>query len=90
MAQIEEFPKFQYSEFIKTSTQDGQFVVRAETIEEFKIALSEMQKVMGLADEKSGTAEAQPSTFGKCAKCGAWNKQSKTGNIYCGDLCWKK
>jgi hypothetical protein len=31
----------------------------------------------------------QPSSLGTCAKCGAANKLSKEGKVYCGKLCWK-
>jgi hypothetical protein len=60
MAQIEEFPKFQYSEFIKTSTQDGQYVIRAESIEDFKAALTQMRQALGLEGSKSGVATEEP------------------------------
>jgi hypothetical protein len=101
MAKIEEYPIFQYSEFIKTSTQDGQFVVRAETIEEFKSALDEMRTAMGLEGNKSGvaTTEEPPhpglpnrTTDGLfCMTCKAPAKQkmgtSKAGKPYNAIFC---
>ncbi len=55
MAQIEEYPKFQYSEFIRTSTQDGQFVVRADSIEEFKKNLAEIREALKDQRNSDGT-----------------------------------
>ena len=28
--------------------------------------------------------------YGNCSKCGAPNKMSKKGNVFCGDACWTK
>lgn len=94
------YPKFQWSIFVKNG-KDQQFVIRAETIEEFKKAKSDVLALIGETVVNDGIPEVQvraaattPSTsgniYGKCAKCGGWNKKSQTGNIYCGELCWKK
>jgi hypothetical protein len=38
---------------------------------------------------KSKQTENIQDNLGLCAKCGATNKRSKTGNNYCSKLCWK-
>lgn len=38
---------------------------------------------------KSKQTENIQDNLGVCAKCGAPNKRSKTGNAYCSKLCWK-
>lgn len=89
---------YQYSEFIKTSTQDGQYVIRADSIEEFKRAHTAMKQALGLeavktevrSEEPPHPAETKPTyQYGKCPKCEAeLVKNPKNGNIFCKDKCW--
>ena len=84
------YPKFQMSVFMN-GNKDQQFVIRAETIEEFRRLKTELLTELGQAVlEKPYTA--QPAQTGvNCAKCGApANRKSgtsKNGKPYNAIFC---
>lgn len=88
------YPKFQMSVFMN-GNKDQQFVIRAETIEEFRRLKTELLTELGQAvlekttQPTQPTQQAQATSFGACKDCGAERvKNPKTGKIFCQDKCW--
>jgi hypothetical protein len=50
----------------------------------------ESQKVEQTVKETFNIPNSGDTGHGNCAKCGAPNKMSKAGKVYCSDICWNK
>lgn len=91
------FNKLQWSSFVGSD----QYVVRSNDMGEFIDLIGEVEDFIKKAPKNASTMtketpETQKPTMlpsqalGVCSKCGAPNKLSKQGKVYCSATCWLK
>ena len=83
---MDNFPKLQYSKFIG---QD-QIVVRSNDQKEFLDNIAFVEDFISKQPKNVPSVQTPSQALGVCSKCGADNKISKQGKIYCGATCWLK
>ena len=97
-----DFPKYQYSEFLK-GQRDGQIVIRADTVEEFEEAKRYLNTIVAKHNQNAPVVSPVAPQQGEqraavsveqfqemCQNCNIPKVQSKKGNMYCPNKCWLK
>jgi len=69
---------------VKASTKEG----RKEALKWAKLVYEGIKSNYGTKQELNVKAYDKTEDLGKCSKCGADNKRSMKGNVYCGAKCF--
>ena len=88
------FPKFQYSAFLGTN-RDEQFVIRAESFEEFKQLKKELDLILNTKSSRNSEPNSNANGYMKCMKCGGEAElregvSKKTNKPYKGVFCFSR